>query len=105
MNRTIKIALAGATLVVLSACVAGTAEASHAAAGGDLSQLLLGFWHGFIAPVTVIIEVINRFAPNLLPWKVQLFEKSGTGLAYDVGFYFGIVGSPSLIWHGWSRRR
>ena len=104
MKQALKIALAGATLVALSACVAGSAEAQHAAAGGDLSLLILGFWHGLIAPVTVIIEVINRFAPHLLPWKTQLYEVKATGVAYDVGFYFGMVGSPLVLWRRWSRR-
>ena len=43
--------IAGLMLVVLAlgACVAGSEEAHHAAAGGLLSQLLLGFWHGITA--------------------------------------------------------
>ena len=104
MNRTMKLALAGAALVALSACVAGSSEAQHAAEGGDLSLLILGFWHGLIAPVTVIIEVINRFAPHIIPWKAQIYEIKATGVAYDVGFYFGMVGSPLVLWHRWSRR-
>ncbi len=90
--------------LVLSACAAGSAEAQHAAAGGVVSQLALGFWHGLIAPVMLIVEVINHFAPHLLPWSVRVYEPGATGVAYDVGFYVGLVGSPVLIGSRWSRR-
>ena len=32
----------------------GLGEFQHALAGGLLSQLVLGFWHGLIAPVTLL---------------------------------------------------
>lgn len=53
----------------------------------------------------LIIEVIDRFLPHLLPWSVRFYELRGTSVAYDVGFYFGLVGSPLVIGAGWSRRR
>src|ERR1700684_1699142 len=98
------VGLAGVALA-LAACAAGSAESAHAASGGALSQLLLGFWHGLIAPVMLIIEVIDHFAPHLLPWTVRFYESRGTGFAYDIGFYFGLVGSPLVAGAGWSRRR
>jgi hypothetical protein len=97
------VGLAGLTLT-LAACAAGSAESQHAASGGVLSQLLLGFWHGLIAPVMLIIEVIDKFAPHLLPWDVKFYESRGTGVVYDVGFYFGLVGSPLLAHTGWRSR-
>jgi hypothetical protein len=89
-------------LLSLAACVAGSADSAHAASGGALAQLALGFWHGLIGPVTLIVEVINRFFPHLLPWKARLYEAKAEGVAYDVGFYLGLVGSPVALW---SRRR
>ena len=99
--------VAGTILLVLAlgACVAGSAESQHAASGGLLTQILLGFWHGLIAPVMLIIEVVDKFAPKLLPWSVKFYEVRGTGVVYDIGFYFGLVGSPLLAHTGWSRRR
>jgi len=104
MKRHLGMALAALILLTLSACVAGSAESQHAAAGGLLSQFLLGFWHGLIAPVTLIVEVINRLAPHVLPWRVHLYEARDTAVPYDVGFYVGLVGSPLIIGRGWSRR-
>jgi hypothetical protein len=90
--------------LVLAACAAGSGESEHAASGGLLSQLLLGLWHGLIAPVMLIIEVVDKFAPHLLPWNVKFYEARGTGVIYDIGFYFGLVGSPLIAHSGWSRR-
>ena len=97
MNQAVKTAGVVIVLMGLAACVAGSAESQHAASGGWIAQLLLGFWHGLIAPVMLIGEVINRLAPHLLPWSVRFYEAKATGAAYDVGFYVGLVGSPLLI--------
>jgi hypothetical protein len=91
-------------LLALGACVAGSAEAAHAAGGGPLSEGLLGFWHGLIAPVMLIGEVIDKFAPHLLPWHVHVYETKASGALYDVGFYLGLVGGPGVLLGGWSRR-
>jgi hypothetical protein len=55
--------------------------------------------------VTLIVEVINHLAPHLLPWTMRLYEPKGTGVLYDVGFYFGLAASPLVAARGWSRRR
>ncbi len=89
----------------LSACAAGTASSHHVVEGGDLSQLLLGLWHGFIAPVTLIIEVVNRLAPHILPLRLRMYESRDVGVAYDVGFYFGLLGGPLVGWRNWNGRR
>jgi hypothetical protein len=105
MRRAVTAAIGLIAVLTLTACVAGSQESQHAAASGPLSQLLLGLWHGVIAPVTLIVEVINRFAPHLLPWKVRLYEVKNAGTVYDVGFYFGLAGSPIILRAGWSGRR
>jgi hypothetical protein len=104
MKHLARIAGAAVVVLALSACVAGSGESAHAASGGVLSQLLLGFWHGVIAPVTLIGEIINRFAPNALPWRVHLYETKAVGVAYDLGFYLGLAGGPTVIGSRWSRR-
>ncbi len=105
MKQSIKTTGAVALLLALSACAAGSAASQHAAAGGDLPQFLLGVWHGIIAPVTIILEVVNRLAPHALPWNVHLYESKGAGVAYDVGFYLGLAGGPPIVWRAWPRRR
>ena len=105
MKQTFKVVGALAIVLALSACAAGSPESQHAAAGGVLSQFVLGFWHGMIAPVTLIIEVVNLLSPHTLPWSTHLYEAKDTAVPYDVGFYLGLVGGPSIVWTGWSRRR
>jgi len=102
MGNAVRIAGAVGLCLALGACVAGGVESQHAASGGDISQLVLGFWHGLISPVTLIVEIINRFIPHALPWQPHVYEKTGTGVAYDVGFYFGLAGGPTVLW---GRRR
>ncbi len=104
MRHVLKFACAGVVLLALEACTAGSAASQSAASGGDLSQFLLGLWHGLIAPVTLIIELINRLAPHVLPWTVRMYEPKTVGVAYDVGFYFGMGGGPAVLL-GWWRRR
>jgi hypothetical protein len=104
MKRVLTVVGIIALGLVLAACAAGSGESEHAASGGLLSQLLLGFWHGLIAPVMLIIGVVDKFAPHLLPWNVKFYEARGTGVIYDIGFYFGLVGSPLIAHSGWSRR-
>jgi hypothetical protein len=91
--------LFGAIAVTLVACAAGTPDASHAAAGGPLSQLVLGFWHGLIAPITLLIEVIHRYAPSVLSLPWRMYGGDG-GVPYDIGFYFGLAGGPSFLFWG-----
>lgn len=98
MKQAMKFAAVAALLLALTACVAGSGESAHAASGGMLAQFFLGVWHGLIGPVMLIIEIVNWFAPHALPWKVHFYEAHDTGVAYDVGFYLGLAGSPSLFW-------
>lgn len=105
MRRSIMVGGALVLVLALGACAAGSAELAHAASSGELSQFFLGVWHGLIAPVMLIVEVVNRLAPHVLPWAgVRFYEAKGTGVAYDVGFYLGLAGSPVALF-GWSRRR
>jgi hypothetical protein len=103
MKPVAKVACALIALSTLSACVAGSSEAHHMAQSGALSQFLLGLWHGVIAPVTLIIEIINHFAPHALPWTAHFIEKD-SGVFYDIGIYLGVGGGPTVVFAN-SRRR
>jgi len=104
VRASLKIAGALALVLLLAACVAGSEESHRAVAGGWVSQLFLGFWHGMISPFMLIVEVVNTIRPHTLPWTVRMFETAGTGVPYDVGFYFGLLSGPGAAW-GASRRR
>ncbi len=91
----------GAVMLTLAACAAGTPDAKLAMDGGPFGQLALGFWHGLIAPITLIVEVVHRYFPHTLPLAWRLYQGGTAGgtvsVPYDIGFYFGLAGGPSFI--------
>ena len=100
--------LRGGSLVLLAlllcACTAGTHDAAQAAHAGGVSLFVLGFWHGLIAPVTLVVELINAFASGALPWTPRMYQE-GAGVVYDLGFFIGIIAGPSIVWTSSLRRR
>lgn len=101
--RTLSIIAGLGLLLVLSGCAAGTQDATQAASAGLVSQLVLGFWHGVIAPITLLVEVIRRFLPGVLPFQWHMFETGLMSVPYDIGFYVGITSGPSFLF--FRRRR
>jgi hypothetical protein len=61
----------------------------------------LGRWRGVIAPVTLIAEIINRFAPHVPPWRPNFLE-DGAGAVYGIGVHRTLSGAPHLVRHGWA---
>lgn len=43
-----------------------------------------GIWHGWIAPVTLIISIFSD--------TVRIYEVHNTGWWYDLGFYIALIG-------------
>ncbi len=103
MTKTTSALAVIALCLCLGACAAGSTDAHAAAAGGDISQFFLGLWHGIIAPITLVVEIINKLAPSLLPWRPHFFE-TGAGVAYDVGFFLTVTGSLHGLLYAIRRR-
>jgi len=80
-------------------------DSHYAAQAGPAQQFLLGVWHGLIAPVTLLVELIDKFVPKFLPWKVHMYETEGTGVFYDAGFYLGLAGGGPIVITRWPRRK
>ena len=99
-----RIAFILALTCCVSACAAGSEASHHALQGGLLYELILGFWHGLIAPVTLIVEIIRKLAPGVIPLPWRLYELKNTSVAYDVGFYLGLAGGPFVVWTRRGRR-
>lgn len=94
-----------AALTLVSACAAGGVESGGAAHGTWLSLFLLGIWHGIIAPVTLLVEIGHRLWPHTIPWAIRLYETRADSVVYDVGFFLGLGGGPTLAWRGRRWRR
>ncbi len=71
-------------VLVLTACAAGANEAVGIVdADGDVAGFWLGFWHGLIAPITLLISLFKD--------GVNVYEVHNNGNWYDFGFVFAIV--------------
>jgi len=65
-------------LVVLTACIPGNVKYITRPAG-----FLTGVWHGWIAPLSLIISIFKS--------NINIYEINNVGFWYDLGFYAAIV--------------
>lgn len=69
-------------VLVLAACAAGSNPAIDTAApDGDIAGFFMGFWHGFIAPITFFVSLFTE--------NVNIYEVHNNGNWYDFGFVLG----------------
>jgi hypothetical protein len=81
------------TTVLLAACVPGDNKATPENPAG----FFWGVWHGWTAPVSLIIGIFNP--------SIRVYEKFNTGWWYDFGYYMAIIsgfGSLGLARRSWS---
>jgi hypothetical protein len=81
-----------AAVFSLISCVPGGGEFHKENPAG----LFFGIWHGWIAPVSLIISFFNP--------AVRIYELNNTGFWYDFGFYMAIIsgfGGLSLTRKKW----
>ncbi|MBN2883863.1 MAG: hypothetical protein JXN10_10060, partial [Clostridia bacterium] len=80
-KRIISIVVLAILLVLLLvACAPGDGKATIE----KPANFLWGIWHGWIAPVTLIIGIFNK--------GIRIYESINTGWWYDFGYYIAIVG-------------
>jgi hypothetical protein len=74
---------------------AGCAPGDGKATVEKPANFLWGIWHGWIAPVSLIIGLFNH--------KIRIYETVNTGWWYDFGYYIAVIsgfGGLSLSrWH------
>ncbi len=82
------IALGCVLLPALTGCVPGLSEVTAEAPAG----FLRGVWHGWCAPVSLILQLLGTGA--------HMYESVNVGFAYDLGFYMAVIsgfGGLSLV--------
>ncbi|MFO7612691.1 MAG: hypothetical protein R6W99_09460 [Clostridia bacterium] len=67
-------------IMALSSCVPGDGRATLE----KPANFLWGIWHGWLAPLSLIIGLFNR--------SIRIYESLNTGWWYDFGYYIAIVG-------------
>ena len=68
------------TLLFLAGCMPGSGRYDKTSPAGFLS----GIWHGWIAPVSLVIGLFDE--------TTRIYEPNNTGWFYDLGFYVAIIG-------------
>jgi hypothetical protein len=74
--------------LITSGCMPGDGSSSH----GNPAGFFSGIWHGWIAPISLLIGFFNR--------AIRVYEPFNTGWWYDLGFYAAVIsgfGSISLV--------
>ena len=80
--RAKRVVVAAVTLILialLSSCLPGDGKNSVE----KPANLLMGIWHGWVAPVSVIVGIFNN--------KIRVYEPNNSGWWYDLGFYMAII--------------
>lgn len=85
-----------AALSLLASCVAGSSASADTANDSWFMQLLLGFWHGLISIITLIVEAVDRYVVDV-PGTWRMFEGSANSPFYDLGFLVGAWSPFTLI--------
>ncbi len=99
MSRVGTIVVVCALGLFLAGCIAGTPEATNVMAAGDGAALVLGFWHGMIAPVTFLVSMVGVYHPGLIAGGVRVYQGATVGFSYNLGFCFGLFFWPFfLLW-------
>ncbi len=70
--------------VIITLCFSGCIPGDGICTKDKPAGFLWGIWHGWIAPVSLIIGLFNS--------KIHLFEVNNTGWWYEFGFYIAIIG-------------
>ena len=79
MKKLFKAGLLIALVVMLGSCMASTSLVE----GEQPAGFLRGIWHGWIAPIALIVQL---FRPD-----TTIFEPNNTGFWYEFGFYMAII--------------
>jgi hypothetical protein len=66
-------------VITMTGCLPGGGEFHRENPAG----LFLGIWHGWIAPVSLIISFFNP--------SIRIYEVNNTGFWYDFGFYMAVI--------------
>lgn len=79
MRKILLVVLLVMVMMTLTSCIPGDLDGNDDPAG-----FFWGVWHGWIAPVSLILSIGKEGA--------NIFELHNTGFLYNLGFYMGILG-------------
>ncbi len=68
-----------AVLIFLTSCLPN----EHADVSGRPASFFMGIWHGWLAPLSLIVGIFNP--------ETRIYETFNTGWWYDFGYYMAII--------------
>lgn len=80
MSKKVKMLFIVSLVLILSSCIPGDGAATLEDPAGFFS----GIWHGWIAPISLIVSIFNK--------SINIYEVHNSGFWYDFGFYIAILG-------------
>ena len=81
--KTGKVLALGAMLVLMMVVLSGCVPGDGASTADKPAGFFWGVWHGWIAPVSLVISLFNP--------DIGIYEVYNNGFWYDLGFYMAIV--------------
>lgn len=75
--------LAAAVVMAMAVALTGCAPGDGTYTDAHPAGFFWGIWHGWIAPVTLIIGLFNH--------DIRIYEVINTGWTYDFGYYIAII--------------
>jgi hypothetical protein len=79
MKKAILVLLVMVLLMTMAGCVPG--DGSYTTQ--DPAGFFWGVWHGWVAPISLIIGLFND--------NIRIYELNNTGWFYDLGFYIAVI--------------
>jgi hypothetical protein len=83
------------TCMTLIISLAGCFPHEASSPTDDRAGFFMGIWHGWIAPVSLIVGIFNH--------DIRIYDPHNTGWWYDLGYYIAIIAGFGGI--AFSRRR
>lgn len=83
MRRKVLLVVMALLLAVLLLALAGCIPGDGSYSADRPAGFFWGIWHGWIAPVSLIIGLFDR--------GIRVYEACNTGWCYDFGFYIAII--------------
>jgi len=78
-NRTLLVVVILLTLAMLTACMPNPERMTDP----EPSGFFMGVWHGWIAPLSLIVGFFND--------STRIYDPNNTGWWYDFGFYMAVI--------------
>lgn len=80
MKSVLRLCIILVVLLTFISCLPGDGASTIKEPAG----FIWGVWHGWIAPVSLIVSYFDR--------DISIYESINNGFIYDLGFYLAILG-------------